>query len=133
MATIRIDATVLQEHFEESGKFEITSFGWSTYSGITDVEYDLEVDDELVYEDDDFIEIEEYRELKGDINNLKDHIAELTEDFQKSQDELATVQAELVEMKAAWDYQIAQVALKEAKIQALMAVIAAHKPWYKFW
>jgi hypothetical protein len=36
-------------------------------------------------------------------------------------------------MKAAWDYQIAQGALKEAQIQALMAVIAAHKPWYKFW
>jgi FtsZ-binding cell division protein ZapB len=126
MATIRIDSSTLQDHFEDSCSINVTAFGWSTYSGVTDVEYDVEVGDELAYDDDDYIEIEEY-------NELKDSLQEMVDEFEKSQDELATVQAELVEMKAAWDYQIAQGALKEAQIQALMAVIAAHKPWYKFW
>jgi hypothetical protein len=74
MATIRIDSSTLQDHFEDSCSINVTAFGWSTYSGVTDVEYDVEVGDELAYDDDDYIEIEEYNELKDSLQeSLKNH------------------------------------------------------------
>jgi ribosomal protein L29 len=119
MATIRVDSNTIQDHFDESCAVKVTGFSWSEYNGIRDVEYDLDVSEDLVYDDDDYIEFEEY-------NELKDKLQEMTDEFQESQDELATVKAELEMAKLEREH-------LDIQVKALIAVINTKTAWYKFW
>ena len=119
MATIIVDSHTLQDHLDESGNVKLTGFCWSQYNGVSDVEYDVQLDEDLRYDDDDYVELEEYKELE-------DKLRDLTNEFQESQDELATVQAELEMAKLERDH-------LDVRVKALIAVINTKKAWYKIW
>lgn len=121
MATIRIDSDTIQEHCEDTMEVKVTGFCFSKYSGISDIEYDLEVGEDLTYDDDDYIEIEEY-------NELKDKLQEMTDEFQESQDELATVQAEVALLSI--ELEVTKSKLVLAELELSTPIIK--KPWYKF-
>jgi hypothetical protein len=122
MATIRVDSNTLQEHFDDSCEVKVTGFSWSKYGGgVSDVETELEVGEDLHYEDDDYIEIEEY-------NELKDNLREMTDEYQESQDELVTVQAEVALLKV--ELEVTKNKLVLAALE-LSKIVPVKKPWYK--
>jgi len=130
MTFIIISAADIQEHLEEhldNKCLEITSFSWDDHRGIQDVEFEIRVPEDLHYESDDYIEIDEF-------NELKDNLHKMTEEFQESQDELALAQVELAYAQAAWANAQSLVEVQESQIVVLNAMIALNNiPWYKFW
>jgi hypothetical protein len=109
MATIVIDRDTLQDHIETECKIEVTSFGWSTYHGVTDVEYDTRVKEDLVYEDDAFVTIEEYSDMEQTCKQVMEELDTLEETSAKKIKELTD------------------------KVNELSAQLESSKVWYKFW
>lgn len=115
MATIRIDSEMIEEYFADECHVEVTSFSWGKYNNKPDCEYEIVTEGDLEYEDDDYVDKEEYDQLKTE--------------YEESQDELVTVQAELALLK--FDLETANNKLVLAELE-LSKIVPIKTPWYKF-
>jgi peptidoglycan hydrolase CwlO-like protein len=105
MATIVIDRDTLQDHIDMECSIKVTSFCWSEYNGVTDVECDTRVKEDLTYEDDSFVTLEEYSDMENTCKQVMEELEETSAKIKELTD----------------------------KVNELNKQLDSHKVWYKFW
>lgn len=117
MATIKVDISQIEDHLAQENSVKITSFSWSQngYRSDPDIEWELDHDvSDLEYEDDDYVDAEEHRDLQRQYD-------ELTEEHDHLQTKVDTLICERDDLA----YQVSAA-------QATIALLKA-KPFWKFW
>ncbi len=80
MAKIVIDASDVQNFIDDNTETRVTGFSWSEFRGITDVEVNIEVSDDLTFDDDRYVDVDVFDEVKNELEVALDEIAVLSEE-----------------------------------------------------
>jgi len=101
MATITVPASNVEDHLNESGTFNIQSFEWTKYGTEPDISFS--VDQDLIFDDDDLIDIEEYNELETSYKQNKLLLEESEEELRTVKNQLKALQDEYNKLEVELD------------------------------
>lgn len=114
MATIKVDPQQIEDHLAQQDSINITSFTWgqSGYKQDPEFEWELSSDlPDLEYDDDDYVDVDEFNKLREDYEQLDRAYDILTIQYNQAQQQILSL---------------------EQQVDALTAIIKA-KPFWKIW
>ena len=79
MTTITIPASDLENKFASDGGFTVQSIDWSIHCG--DPTFSISVNEDYIFDTDEYIKIEQYEELKDELEELKEEFKNLRADY----------------------------------------------------
>lgn len=97
MATVKVPLEVVEDHIAQHGAIKVTNFSWSNegYNSTPEIEWELDGIEDLEYEDDDYVEIEDYNRLESERNELQREVEELTMKVDDLEMTLSAITAQL--------------------------------------
>ena len=82
MATIKVDMGLIEDHLAQRNSINVTSFSWNERND-PDFEWEIDTDiSDLEYEDEDYVELDEHRELKRLYDEMERRYDEMERDYE---------------------------------------------------
>lgn len=97
MATVKIPLQVIEYYITQHNAIMVTNFSWSNsgYNSTPEIEWELDDIVDLEYENDNYVEIEEYNKIKDECSELQLSVESLERQVDELETTLSTITAQL--------------------------------------